>query len=380
MTAPKRLAYLTGTRADFGLMEPILQSVAASPLLDLELVVTGMHLSDRFGRTERDIVASGLPIARRIPVDIDDDSGRGMGRAAGQVTCGMADYLADRPRDGLIVLGDRGEMLAGAMAALFAGVPIIHVAGGERSGSVDESIRHAISKLAHIHCVAAEDGERRLLGMGEEPWRIHRVGAPGLAGLEALASVPNAELAARYGYDPARPHALLLFHPVVQDADQAGAQWQTIFAALEPFDVQILVLMPNADHGTGAIRQAMGPVIAAGRAVAIDHMPRADYVSALRHAQFLIGNSSSGIVEAATLHTPVVNVGDRQQGRLRSASVFDAPCEGAAIADAIRKAQDCDAVGIANVYGEPDADRLVRAVLEQADLADPALRKKIMAY
>lgn len=380
MTTRKRLAYLTGTRADFGLMEPILQAIAASPVLELELVVTGMHLSDHFGRTEREIEASGLPIAARIEVPIDDDSGRGMGVATGMVTCGMADYLADHPRDGLIVLGDRGEMLAGATAALFAGVPIIHVAGGERSGSVDESIRHAISKLAHVHCVAAQDGEQRLIGMGEEPWRIHRVGAPGLAGLEALASVAREDLAARYGFDPARSYALLLFHPVVQDADLAGDQWRAIFAALVPTGLQVLVLMPNADHGTGAIRAAIDDVIAQGRAIGIAHMPRADYASALRHAAFLIGNSSSGIVEAAAFGTPVVNVGDRQHGRLRSANVFDCPCEVPAIAAAITQAENFDASGLVNVYGEPTADRRIRDVLEQLDLADPALRKKIMPY
>lgn len=380
MTVPKRLAYLTGTRADFGLMEPILQALAESPVLDLELVVTGMHLSDRFSRTEREIEESGLPIAARIAVPIDDDSGRGMGLAAGMVTCGMADYLAERPRDGLILLGDRGEMLAGATAALFAGVPIIHIAGGERSGSVDESIRHAISKLAHVHCVAAEDGVQRLIGMGEEPWRIHRVGAAGLAGLNELASVPQAELAARYRFDPAKPFAVLLFHPVVQDADKAGDQWRAIFAALEPAGVQVLVLMPNADHGTGAIRAAIDEVIAQGRAIGIAHMPRADYASALRNAAFLIGNSSSGIIEAATFGTPVVNVGDRQHGRLRSANVFDCPCEVLAIAAAIAEAKNFNASGLVNVYGEASADRRICNLLEQLDLADPTLRKKIMPY
>ena len=372
----RRLTYLTGTRADFGLMQRVLEEIAASSGLELELVVTGMHLSDRFGRTEREIEATGLPIARRIEVPIDEDSGRAMGVAAGLVTAGMADYFAERPRDGLLVLGDRGEMLAGATAALFAGVPIIHIAGGERSGSVDESIRHAISKLAHLHCVAVEDYRQRLLAMGEEPWRIHVTGTPGLAGLEELAKVGRAELAARYGFDPARPFALLLFHPVVQDAAEAGAQWQAIFAALAKEELQVLALLPNADHGTDGIRGAIGE----SGLIPIEHMPRGDYVSALRHAEFLIGNSSSGIIEAATLGTAVVNVGDRQDGRLRSFNVFDAEATPESVAAAIARARAFDPAGLVNAYGEPHADQRIRALLEDTDLADRRLRKKVLTY
>jgi GDP/UDP-N,N'-diacetylbacillosamine 2-epimerase (hydrolysing) len=372
----RRLTYLTGTRADFGLMQRVLEEIAAAPGLELELVVTGMHLSDRFGRTGREVEASGLPIARRIDVPVDEDSGRAMAVAAGLVTSGMADYFAERPRDGLLVLGDRGEMLAGAIAALYADVPIVHIAGGERSGSVDESIRHAISKLAHLHCVAVEDGRQRLLNMGEEPWRIHVTGTPGLAGLRELASVGREELAARYGFDPARPFALLLFHPVVQDAAEAGAQWRSIFAALAGGELQVLALLPNADHGTESIRAAIGE----SGLIPIDHMPRADYVSALRHADFLIGNSSSGIIEAATLGTAVVNVGDRQDGRLRSANVFDAGANPDSIAAAIGRARAFDGAGLVNVYGEPHADRRIRALLEETDLGDRRLRKKVMTY
>jgi UDP-hydrolysing UDP-N-acetyl-D-glucosamine 2-epimerase len=303
-----------------------------------------------------------------------------MGLSVGLVTCGMAEYFAAGERDGLIVLGDRGEMLAAAIAALYADVPIIHVAGGERSGSVDESIRHAISKLAHIHCVATQDGEQRLIGMGEEPWRIHRVGAPGLAGLTELATVPLEQLGAKYGFDASRPFALLLFHPVVQDAADAGYQWEAIFDCLDATGLQILALMPNADHGTTAIRQAITRMQADARLFPIAHMPRADYLSVLRQARFLIGNSSSGIVEAATVGTAVVNVGDRQIGRLHGQNVFDASYSRASIMAAIGEAVTFDAEGLVNVYGEAFADRRICKLLESTDLHDRALLKKKMPY
>jgi UDP-hydrolysing UDP-N-acetyl-D-glucosamine 2-epimerase len=378
---PRRLTYLTGTRADFGVMAPILREIAASPSLELDLLVTGMHLSERFGATVREVEASALPISARIPVAIDQDSGLAMGLSAAEVLAATSRFLADNRREAFIVLGDRWEMLAAAQAALYAGLPVVHLCGGERSGSIDESLRHAISKLAHVHLVAAEDGERRLLGMGEEPWRIHRIGAPGLPGLEARAAQTDlATLAQRYDFDATRPYALLLFHPVVQDARMAGTQWRALFDALAPTGLQVVSLLPNADTGTDLIRAEIASAAANGRVVAVEHMPRDDYVSALSHAEFLIGNSSSGIVEAATLGTAVVNVGDRQAGRMRSANVFDADFEPVSLAAAIAAAREFDASGLVNVYGEAHADRRTREVLESLDFADPALLKKSMTY
>lgn len=376
----RRITYLTGTRADFGVMVPILRSIAEAPGLELDLVVTGMHLSGRFGRTEQDVEASGLPIAARIPVDIDDDSGRGMAVSVAQVAKGMAEHLAANRCDTLLVLGDRGEMLAAAMAALFEGIPIAHLCGGERSGSVDESIRHAISKLAHVHLVAAEDGEHRLIAMGEEPWRVHRVGAPGLVGLIDMAVVPVAELAERYGFDSRRSYALMLFHPVVQEAAQAGRQVALLLDRLTARDMQIVCLLPNADHGNSLIRAQIMAAAEGGKVTPVDHMPRGDYVSALRNAALLIGNSSSGIVEAASLGTAVVNLGDRQKGRLRSANTFDTPFEAVSIDAAIDAALAFDADGLVNVYGDSETGSRVAQILNAIDLRDSSLLKKMMTY
>jgi GDP/UDP-N,N'-diacetylbacillosamine 2-epimerase (hydrolysing) len=376
----RRLTYVTGTRADFGVTLPALRRLAATPGLSLDLVVTGMHLSDRFGRTEREVEQSGLAIAARIALPIDDDSAEGMARCAGRMADAMAAHLAGHRPDALLVLGDRSEMLAAALPAMLAGIPVVHIAGGERSGSVDDSMRHALSKLAHVHLVANADAEARLAAMGEEPWRIHRVGALGLVGLTELADVPRSALAARYGFDADAPFVLMLFHPVVQDAALAGDQVAALLGALGDRRIQTLCLLPNADHGTGQIRAAIAAAAERGAVSAVDHMPRADYLSALANAALLIGNSSSGIVEAASFGTPTVNVGDRQEGRARNANTFDAEPDRAAISAAIAQALAWPRAPAANVYGDGRADLYVAEILSGLDLADPALLKKRLTY
>jgi GDP/UDP-N,N'-diacetylbacillosamine 2-epimerase (hydrolysing) len=373
----RRLTYVTGTRADFGLMQPTLRRLAATPGLSLDLVVTGMHLSDRFGRTEREVEESGLAIAARIALPIEDDSGEGMARCAGRMAEAMAEHLAAERPDALLVLGDRSEMLAAAMPAMLAGIAVVHFCGGERSGTVDESMRHALTKIAHVHMVANRDAADRLASMGEEPWRIHCVGSPGLVGIANLAGVPLAELAARYAFNASEPFALMLFHPVVQDAAQAGAQVAAALGALADRQIQTVCLLPNADHGTGRIRAA---IEAAGPLSVVEHMPRADYLSALSHAALLIGNSSSGIIEAASFGTPVVNIGDRQEGRARNATVFGAPRERVAVAAAIDRARAWPRDSRDNIYGEGRTDVRAAEILAGLDYADPALLKKRMTY
>jgi GDP/UDP-N,N'-diacetylbacillosamine 2-epimerase (hydrolysing) len=312
----RKIVYLTGTRADFGLMLPTLRTIAARSRLEIEIVVTGMHLSSRYGFTVDEVRASGLKIGSLIPVDVDQDSGFAMAGAAAGVARGMADYIAQRRPHACLLLGDRWEMLATAMVAALAGVPVFHLCGGERSGSVDDSIRHSISKLAHIHAVSTSKSRDRLLAMGEEAWRIHVVGTPGLVGLDRLVKFNRAELAYKYSLSTEAPIALVLFHPVVQEADIAGLQMAAVLKAVNSKGYQIICLMPNSDAGNTAIRDAIcssAKTISVIRVVT--HMPREVYISCLASADLLVGNSSSGIIEAASFGIPVVNVGDRQVDR-----------------------------------------------------------------
>jgi GDP/UDP-N,N'-diacetylbacillosamine 2-epimerase (hydrolysing) len=395
---PRRILYLSGTRADFGLMRHALCTAAAHPELEVAVIATGMHLCAEFGQTVEEIAASGLRIAARIPSDVAARDGAGMARAISQTLAGLLPVLQAEQPDALLLLGDRGEMLAGAIAALHLGVPSIHLHGGERSGTVDEPVRHAISKLAALHFCATAQSRERLIAMGEEPERIHVVGAPGLddvgdalhspreAALHALQAAlarqsshldtPHAQGASMLRDD--RPYVLALFHPVVQEAGEAAAQTQAMLDGLRAAgagaDFSVVWMAPNADAGSGAIEALLRAQHWPGFA-RITHLPRADYLIALRHAAALVGNSSSGIIEAASLGTPVVNVGSRQQLRERNANTVDVPPQAKAIAAAVRAAIAHGPWPLHNVYGNGGSAARIAQLLATLPLSAALLHK-----
>lgn len=333
---PRRILYLSGTRADFGLMQSTLQRVHATPGLQVQVAVTGTHLSPAHGHTVDEVRASGLPLAAEIPVDVLTRTGASMALAIADVVRGMVDLLQRERPDALLLLGDRGEMLAGAIAALHVGVPCVHVHGGERSGTVDEPVRHAISKLASYHFVATEGARERLQRMGESPGRIFVTGAPGLDGLEELAAAPRRDALAALGLPPDSDFVLALFHPVVQQADDAAQQTRALVQALAGLGLPVLWLDPNADAGSRAILQALEeePLPAGSRRLA--HLARPLFCAAMRHCAVMAGNSSSGIIEAASFGTPVVNIGSRQHMREHGPNVVDAGTGREAIAQALQ--------------------------------------------
>ncbi|MEB3275539.1 MAG: UDP-N-acetylglucosamine 2-epimerase, partial [Cyanobacteriota bacterium] len=327
----RRVLYVSGTRADFGLMRRALAAIDADSRLQLGIAVTGMHLLPAYGETVREIEAAGLPVVARIPVTLDGSGGAAMARAMAAQLHGLVGVCEQWRPDLVLLLGDRGEMLAAALAAVHLNLPVAHVHGGERSGTVDESVRHAISKLAHLHLVATEQSRDRLIRMGELPQQIWVAGAPGLDGLPLASGGPEARAAfcARHGFDPARPVLLLLFHPVLQEAATASQQADALlhgiaaWAAQQPPSVQpqLLVLAPNSDGGAAAIEQVWRerlPALGLEHRL-LTHLPRSAYLEALAVVDALVGNSSSGIIEAASFGLPVVDVGSRQQARERSA-------------------------------------------------------------
>jgi GDP/UDP-N,N'-diacetylbacillosamine 2-epimerase (hydrolysing) len=374
----RRICYVTGTRADFGLMRRTLQAIAADPGLALDLLVTGMHLDPAYGGTVREIGDSGLAVRAEVPVPLAPATGATMARNIARALLGFTDALADRP-DLVLLLGDRGEMLAGALAALHLNIPIAHVHGGERSGTLDEPIRHAVSKLSHLHFTATEGGRERLVRMGEDPANVHVVGAPGLDGLEEIALTPRDELMADFGLDPARPFALMVYHPVVQEAAGAGDEAATLLGALQRAGTQVLALMPNSDAGSAGVRAAIEAVRGeAGIAVAT-HLERGDFVSAMAAADVMAGNSSAGIIEAASFGTPVVNVGTRQTLRERNANVIDSECDAGALRAALAGALDRGRYPPYNVYGDGRAAARIVALLRDTPIG-PELMRKINAY
>ena len=376
--AVRKVCYVSGTRADFGLMRRTLQLARDSKALDVSVCVTGMHLAPQFGNTVREVEASGLRICARLPVPLDEGSGAQMARATAKAMAGMTDtFEAERPQM-VVVLGDRGEMLAGAYAAVHLGIPVVHVHGGERSGTVDELVRHAISKLAHYHFVATEGARERLMRMGEKPEHVFVTGAPGLDEL-AGSHTAKKELCAAQGLDAAQPIALVIFHPVLQEAGQAGAQMTELMEGTLAAGCQAVCFAPNSDAGNPAVRTALERYAGRAGVKLVTHMARSDYISWMAAADVMVGNSSSGIIEAASLGLAVVNVGTRQNARERSANVTDVPAERKAIERATAEALKAGKRGYRNIYGDGNAAPRIVELLRTLSL-DASLMAKTNAY
>lgn len=375
----RHICYISGTRADFGLMRSTLQAIDRAVNLKLSVIVTGMHLDALHGETVREIEAAGLEIAARLPVPLEPATGATMARNIGTMLGGFVDAMEAQAPDLVLLLGDRGEMLAGALAAIHLNIPVAHIHGGERSGTVDEPIRHAISKLAHLHFTATQGSRDRLIRMGEDAAHIHVTGAPGLDGLQDLDIPDRADVAAAYGLDPHRPFALLVFHPVLQEATSAAADTRHLLDALAAAGVQILALMPNSDAGSAEVRSALHAAAGQADLILRDHLPRDAFIAFMARADLMIGNSSAGIVEAASFGTPVINVGRRQNLRERNANVYDVPAEPAPLVQAIAAALVGGRLHATNVYGDGHAAERIIRLLSAAPLG-PALLNKLNTF
>lgn len=379
MMTPVRVHYVTGSRADFGLMQRTLAHLARQPALEIGLVVTGQHMLAHYGQTVIDIEAAGLPIRHRIPVALSGFGGAEMGRAmARELTGFLAAWQEDRP-DLVLLLGDRGEMLAAALAAVHLGIHVAHLHGGELSGTLDESFRHAISKLAHFHLTASDDAKNRLIRMGEHPERIWTVGAPGLVGITDGIDPDPQFFETKFGIAPAKIHVLSVFHPVVQEASEAGAQVQAVIDLLIRRGCNAVILRPNSDAGGTAIDGVLDRLAADAafhrRFRVVDHLPRGLYLSALAHADLLVGNSSSGIIESASFGTPCLNIGTRQSGRLRNPNTVNCPEITATALDRCFAAA-CALTGpFENLYGDGLTDLRLGALLQTLPLEAGVLTK-----
>ncbi|MEI8088776.1 MAG: UDP-N-acetylglucosamine 2-epimerase [Opitutaceae bacterium] len=371
----RHFCYVTGTRADFGLMEGTLRRIHAHQQLALSVCVTGMHLSPLHGNTVTEVEHSGLRICGRIPVSHEKADGATMAAALAHVLLGLIPLLQQEKPDAVILLGDRGEMLAGAIAAIHLNIPVVHVHGGERSGTVDEPVRHAISKLAHYHFTATVAARERLIRMGEGPAHVFVTGAPGLDGITDAPRRSRAELCAGLGLDSARPVALLLYHPVLQTADAAGREMAEVLAAVQAAGVQVVCLTPNADAGNRAIREEIARVAQLPGFRVATHFSRPDYLSWLAAADVMVGNSSSGIIEAASFGLPVVNVGNRQQGRERNVNTTDVLAEWAAIHTALTAALSRGRQARQNVYGDGQAAERIIELLSTLPFPQDLLNK-----
>lgn len=376
------VTYLTGSRADFGLMERALRAIHVAPDLTLDILATGQQLSEKHGLTVCDAEATGMPVRRLEAVPMEGTDGLEMGQSVAlQMHAITAALAANRP-DLLIVLGDRGEMVAGALAAVFLGIPIAHFHGGERSGTVDDQLRRAISAVAQFHFPATPGARERLLAMGELDDHVFQLGAPGLDAIRDFVPEPPQSLRAAMRLAPEGRLITCVYHPVVQDADLAACQVRALLDALAAQDADVVVMAPNSDAGSAEIaavyqnaRQQAPRLDRPARLHFLTHLKRDRYLSLLAASDLLVGNSSSGIIEAASLSTAVVNVGDRQAHRERGPSVFDCLPEVNAIVKAIDAALAYDGP-FHNVYdGGGVAERLPR-ILSQLDLSRNIIKKR----
>lgn len=371
----RRIVYLSGTRADFGLMLTTLQAIHSSPALELKVVVTGMHLSERFGMTVREIEAAGLSVAARVPVNIDEATGAAMARNLAQTLSGCVDAFQSLMPDVVVLLGDRGEMLAGALAAIHLGIAIVHIHGGERSGSVDEPVRHAISKLAHFHFTSTDGARQRLIRMGERDDRIWVVGAPGLDNLNKLTVASRSALLTSLNIDPRRPVGLLVHHPVVQDSNLMALEVQNILDGLFHSGCQIVALMPNSDSGAEPIRDAMLRADCHPDFRLATHFSRETFVSLMSVVDFMIGNSSAGIIEAASFGTPVINIGSRQNLRERNHNITDVAHADEHLPDIISSVLKRGRLDRGNIYGDGESAARITALLSSVPISPETLRK-----
>lgn len=331
------LLVVTGTRADFGLWRPVLDEARRAGMR-VRLLVTGMHLDPRFGATVNEVRASGHPIAAEVPCTAEGDTRAQMAVSLGVALQGMTPVIEREKPDWLLALGDRGEQLAAALAALHLGMRVAHLHGGERTlGAIDDVLRDLISRLAALHFVATDDARRRLIGIGIDPASVEVTGAPGLDAIRTRDRSQDAEILARYGVAHA-PYAVVVQHPeTIGDAD-AAAQLAATVAAVAEVGVRAVAVFPNADAGgraMAALLERHADTLALHRSI-----PHDDFLALMAGASAMIGNSSSGIIEAPLLGLPAVNVGARQEGRTRGDNVIDVPADTPAIAAALRRALD----------------------------------------
>ena len=362
----RKICVVTGGRADYGLLYWPMKEIAAADDFELQVVATCMHLAPEFGDTVRCIEGDGFPLSARVEMLLASDSAVGVAKSIGLGVIGFADAFAALAPDLLLVLGDRFEILAAVEAALVARLPVAHLCGGDLTeGAYDDAIRHATTKMAHLHFPSNERAAWRLRQMGEDPARIFTVGSPGIDNIHRQPAIARDEVARETGLDLARPALLVTYHPATLGA-AAAAELEELLAALDRVGsgMTIAITLPNADNDGRVLRRAF-EAFAASRANVRTFAALGSrlYLNLMRHAAAVVGNSSSGLYEAPTLGTPTVDIGDRQQGRLKAASVISCASERGAIADAIGVALKRDKVPVENPYGTGDASRRIVEIL-----------------
>ena len=338
----RKICFVTGSRADFGLLVWPMRAIQQTAGLKLQLVATGMHLSPEFGTTISHIRDEGFAVDDTVESLLSSDSGVGVAKSVGIGVIGFADAFARLEPDLVVVLGDRFETFAAAQAAMFMRLPMAHLFGGDvTEGAVDELTRHAISKMSHLHFTSNRDLTRRLMQLGENPARIHTIGSPGIDAIKRLKLMDRETVGREVGMPLGRRNMLVTFHPLTIETGHSVNALDELFAALAMLDPEwrLFFTLANADAEGRALNNRIKAFVASRpNAIAVASLGQLRYISLMNQVDVVVGNSSSGVLEAPSLNVPSVDIGDRQKGRERASSVFNTPAERNAIVAAISKA------------------------------------------
>ena len=378
----RTIGVVTVGRSDYGIYRPVLRRIKADPQLRLRLIVAGMHLSPEFGMTANAIEKDGFCVDERVEMSVSSDSPEGIAKSMGLGTIGFAQVFGRNRLDMLLVLGDRFEMLAAVAASLPFNIPVAHIHGGESTeGAIDNLIRHGITKMSHLHFASTETYARRIVQMGEEPWRVTVSGAPALDDIDESRSLPREELEARFGIDLSSPPLLVTYHPVTLEYEQTGIQVAELMSALESVGMPVVFTYPNADTANRLVIDGIERYTRDHRdSRAVVNMGSDGYFGLMGCASVMVGNSSSGIIEAASFRLPVVNVGNRQGGRIRARNVIDVECTSGAISRGIREASAPQfresLADLVNPYGDGHAAERIVERLKSVSLDAQLLVKR----
>lgn len=371
----RTICVVTGTRADYGLLQWIMGGIRRDPMLRLQIAATGTHLSAEFGMTYREIEADGFAIDRKLDILTADDTPVGVTKAIGRGVIAFADAYAELRPDVVVLLGDRFEILAAASAALIAGLPLAHLHGGEiTEGAFDDAIRHSITKMSHLHFVAADPYRQRVIQLGEAPERVFLTGGLGVDTIRKTRLLDRDALEATLDFKLGKKNLLVTFHPVTLEKDTAPAQMAELLKALDSLvDTHLILTMPNADTGgRELIRMIEEFAVSRPHARAYTSLGQQRYLSCMAHVDGVVGNSSSGLAEAPSLKKGTVNIGDRQRGRLKAASVIDCKPDCASIVAAIHKLYSpsfqASLENVRNPYGDGGASEKIIDVLKHFNI------------
>jgi GDP/UDP-N,N'-diacetylbacillosamine 2-epimerase (hydrolysing) len=373
----RKICVITGTRAEYGLLRWVMQGIKDDADLALQIIATGMHLSPEFGLTYRDIEADGFKIDRKVEMLTSSDTPVGIAKSMGLGLIGFADALSELSPDLIVVLGDRFEIFAAVAAALVARIPVAHLHGGEATeGVIDEAIRHSITKMSHLHFVAAEEYRQRVIQLGEQPGHVFLVGGLGIDNIQRLKLLDRTELESSLGFKLGQKNLLVTFHPVTLEAASSAAQMKELLAALHELDdTQLFFTLSNADtDGRTLIKMVEEFVAQHTNARAYTSLGQLRYLSCVAHMDGMVGNSSSGLAEVPSFKKGTINIGDRQRGRLHAASVINCEPTRQSIAAALCCLYSADfQTGLSQVhnpYGDGGASEKVVKLIKSVGLDD----------